>query len=120
GKSAILGRRVELSAQHALGTTFPIELTVTRVVGSAPPVFTAVIRDLTAQQKAEEERAQLGRRYQLLLDSTAEAIYGLDSEGRCTFANPAAQALFGYSQTQLLGQRMHDLMHHSYGDGSPF
>lgn len=56
----------------------------------------------------------------LLLESTAEGIFGMDDEGRCVFCNPAAARLLGYAgPEQLLGRNMHPTMHHSRADGSP-
>jgi len=60
-------------------------------------------------------------RIALLLESTAEAIYGLDRDGLCTFVNPACLRLLGYEQIDdLLGKSMHALSHHSRPDGSPY
>ena len=57
----------------------------------------------------------------LLLDSTAEAIYGIDVKGRCTFCNPASVRVLGYdSPADLLGKQMHSLMHHTRADGTPY
>ncbi len=54
-----------------------------------------------------------------LLDSTAEGIYQLDMNGRCVFTNAAGVRLLGYdSPDELIGQRMHDLIHHTRRDGS--
>ena len=56
-----------------------------------------------------------------LLDSTAEAIYAVDREGRITLANPAAANSLGYGRSEeLLGRPAHDLFHHSYPDGRPY
>ena len=55
-----------------------------------------------------------------VLDSTAEAIYGIDLHGDCTFCNKALLLATGYgSQEEVLGQNMHRLLHHSKVDGSP-
>jgi PAS domain S-box-containing protein len=76
-----------------------------------------ICRVLRAEQALREREAQL----QLLLDSTAEAIYGLDVEGRCTFSNRACLRMLGYQKPEdLLGRRMHDLIHHSHPNGSPY
>jgi PAS domain S-box-containing protein len=57
----------------------------------------------------------------LLLDSTAEAIYGIDDRGYCTFCNPACVQMLGFdSDRELLGRHMHDLIHHSRPDGTPY
>lgn len=75
------------------------------------------------EDKVEERTAQLAEsreRLQLLLDSTAEGVYGIDIDGRCTFCNASALRLLGYAhQDQLIGQSMHNLVHHSHKDGSP-
>ncbi len=58
---------------------------------------------------------------QLLLDSTQEGIYGTDHDGRCTLANKACARMLGYdSPDELLGQSMHELMHHTRPDGRPY
>lgn len=57
----------------------------------------------------------------LLLDSTAEGIYGTDLEGCCTFANAAAARLLGYAGPgELRGRNIHALIHHSREDGTPY
>lgn len=49
----------------------------------------------------------------LLLNSTAEGIYGTDTSGICTFVNKAALELLKYkNKEQLIGKNMHDLLHH--------
>ncbi|MGD8641392.1 MAG: PAS domain S-box protein [Gammaproteobacteria bacterium] len=57
----------------------------------------------------------------LLLNSTAEAIFGVDMDGNCSFANPACVRILGYgSAGELLGKNMHQLIHHTRADGSPY
>ena len=69
-----------------------------------------------AQAAADDQTARL----QLLLDSTAEGIYGVDLRGRCTFCNPTAFRMLGYGRAEdLLGREMHALIHHSHPDGRP-
>ncbi len=76
--------------------------------------------DITDLKKTEQSLQDSEEKYLLLLNSTAEAIYGLDSEGDCTFCNPACLRLLGYGTPKdLLGKKMHDLMHHTRADGTP-
>ena len=57
----------------------------------------------------------------LLLDSTAEAIYGVDLKGNCTFCNPACARMLGFPDTHvLLGQHMHKVAHHHRPGGTPY
>jgi PAS domain S-box-containing protein len=66
------------------------------------------------------ERAQLADHLRLLLESTAEGIFGVDLEGRCTFINRAGAAMFGYTPEAVVGQSAHALIHHSHADRSPY
>jgi PAS domain S-box-containing protein len=57
----------------------------------------------------------------LLLNSTGEGIYGTDLDGTCIFANPACVRILGFeSDADLLGTNMHELVHHTRGDGSRY
>ena len=57
----------------------------------------------------------------LLLDSTAEAIYGMDTNGLCSFVNKACLNILGYENAnELIGQNMHQLIHYQYADGSHY
>lgn len=69
----------------------------------------------------DETRAALQKtedRVRLLLESTGEGIYGLGPDGTCTFVNPSALRMLGYSrESDLIGRHVHDLGHHSFKDG---
>ena len=77
--------------------------------------------DITERKLLECELKKGREVLRQILDSTAEAIYGIDLNGRCTFCNRACLEMLGYdSQEDLLGRDMHDDIHHSLADGSPF
>jgi len=79
------------------------------------------VEDITERRRAEEAIRASEDRVRLLLDSTAEAIYGIDLNGNCTFANPACLRLLGYNDAQaVIGRNMHDLIHHTRADGRPY
>ncbi|HSH60737.1 MAG TPA: response regulator [Acidimicrobiales bacterium] len=70
--------------------------------------------------RASAALRQREERSRLILESSGEGIYGIDLGGRCTFVNPAAAQALGYAAEELLGQNMHQLVHHSRADGSPY
>jgi PAS domain S-box-containing protein len=81
----------------------------------------AVGMDITEQKLAAEALRESESKLRLLLDSTAEAIYGIDLEHRCTFCNTACLRALGYHDSNaLLGKNMHQLIHHSNHDGTLF
>ncbi len=57
---------------------------------------------------------------QLILDAAGDGICGLNRDGIVTFANPAAAALTGYAIDELVGRNLHETVHHSRADGSPY
>ncbi len=79
-----------------------------------------VISDISARKREEEERKLLSEERELLLESAAEGIYGIDREGRTTFLNRAAVDILGYTSDELLGRPIHELIHHHRGDGEPY
>ena len=73
------------------------------------------------RDRIEQAVASKESEIRLLLDSTAEAIFGVDMDHRCTFVNRACLELLGYdSADDLQGQPIHNLIHHSYDDGRPY
>jgi PAS domain S-box-containing protein len=69
---------------------------------------------------AVKEKLLLAEHLELLMASTDQGIYGIDRWGRCTFVNPSAAQMLGYRPDELLGKRMHQLVHHTRSDGSPY
>jgi len=73
-------------------------------------------RDVAINALRESENS-----FRLLLNSTADAIYGIDTNGNGTFCNPACLKILDYaSDTDLLGKNMHNLIHHHRLDGSEY
>ncbi|HXF93673.1 MAG TPA: PAS domain S-box protein, partial [Nitrospiraceae bacterium] len=101
---------------HVIG-----ELTlVPHVAGGRVVGHVGIIRDITERKRAEEDRQKLAKDKLLLLESTGEGIYGIDLQGRCTFINKAGAKMLGYQPEELLGQNMHEQIHHQRHDRSPY
>ncbi|MET0106197.1 MAG: PAS domain S-box protein [Sedimenticola sp.] len=87
------------------------------------PLFQEVAEDLSygiITLRTHAEREQLRRQNEYILNAAGEGLYGMDSDGRTTFVNPAAVRMFGWEEGELLGEYIHDLVHHSHEDGSPY
>ncbi len=71
------------------------------------------------RQSAEALRKESEQQVRDLLDSTVEAIFGLDVRGVCTFANPSCVRMLGYhNASELIGHDMHELVHFHRPDGT--
>lgn len=76
--------------------------------------------DITDLKQAISTLTASEEQVRLLLNSTAEAIYGIDGEGNCTFANSSCLSMLGMTDAeQVIGRNMHQLIHYQYPDGSP-
>ncbi|MCU0842349.1 MAG: EAL domain-containing protein [Thiobacillaceae bacterium] len=73
------------------------------------------------RQAAEAALREGEARFRLLLDTSPDAILGVDTEGLCTFVNPAALRMLGYARAEeLVGRGLHALIHHTHPDGRPY
>ena len=78
----------------------------------------AAINDDLQRASISAENAR--ERFEQLLQSTDEAIFGMDADGLFTFINASGTRLIGYERNDLLGKNVHDVLHHHHADGSPY
>ena len=71
-----------------------------------------------AQEAGERLRRQL-EFTRAITASLGEGVYAVDREGRLTFLNPAATQLLGWTEAELLGKNMHDIVHVQRADSTP-
>jgi PAS domain S-box-containing protein len=103
------------------GSEFPAEIGLSPMLTVSGLLICATARDCTQRLQIEDALHASEEQIRLVLDSTVEAIYGLDLQGNCTFSNRACVETLGYNSAEdLLGQNMHDLIHHTRLDGSPY
>ncbi|MGE5133794.1 MAG: ATP-binding protein [Gemmatimonadota bacterium] len=57
---------------------------------------------------------------QTLLASTDEGIYVIGPDARATLVNDAAVRQLGYARDDLVGRELHEIIHHSRADGTPY
>jgi diguanylate cyclase (GGDEF)-like protein/PAS domain S-box-containing protein len=74
-------------------------------------VVRRAVRYAVERKRGEAEVARLSRQNELILNSAAEGICGLDASGRISFANPAAARMLGWRVADLIGMAMHDVAH---------
>jgi len=63
-------------------------------------------------QVRTQEVQKLKLRYESILNSAGEGIYGLDAQGRTTFVNPAAAKITGWKVEELVGKLENEVFHH--------
>ncbi len=126
--------------QHRDGHTVELEISSSRVGEAESQNLLLLLRDrrqlrtlrerhdanhyhrggLLEWRRVEELFKDMERENQLILHAVGEGIYGVDAEGRTTFANPAAERMLGWRIDELMGRVIHRVVHHSHEDGSIF
>jgi PAS domain S-box-containing protein len=76
--------------------------------------------DVTEQFEAEGALHLATRQRELILESVDDGIYGIDLDGKLTFINEAGARALGYTREELLGRDVHEVIHHSHADGTPY
>jgi PAS domain S-box-containing protein len=77
--------------------------------------------DITERKEMELDLIKSREHSLMLLNSTAEGIFGLDIHGICTFGNPAAANLLGYQHpSEMVGQLLHERHHHCFPHGTDY
>ncbi|MFG3254130.1 PAS domain-containing protein [Streptomyces sp. NPDC048172] len=129
-------------ARRTDGTEFPVEVTSANLEDGRTPYASAfeaafadhggssggytgdellmlVVRDLTGTLDTEAELGRQQRQTEMILRAASEGVVGVDAEGRVVLVNPAAAQILGYRASDLGGQQLHPLVHHSRPDGTP-
>ena len=100
GEGPVLDRRIELPALRADGTEFPSEVAIVALHTGGKSIFTAYLRDISEQKRAESEQEALRERERAALLAAQEAIRLRDdflAVASHDLKNPLA-ALYGTAQ----------------------
>jgi hypothetical protein len=99
-------RGYELGAVDYIFKPFHAEILRSKV-----NVFVELFRRREAVKRQAHELARLIKQNQLILDSAADGLVGLDLQGAITFVNPASERMMGRRAQDAIGQDLHSLVH---------
>ena len=71
---------------------------------------------LNKRLKMAKQRLEL--QHELILNSVADGIYGVDRSGNSTFVNQAMEEITGWQAEEIIGHNQHEILHHTRADGS--
>ncbi|HEX2716789.1 MAG TPA: GAF domain-containing protein, partial [Gemmatimonadaceae bacterium] len=60
------------------------------------------------------------RQLEAVMRNATLALFVMDERQHCTYMNPAAERLTGYALDEVRGKPLHDVVHHTRPDGSPY
>jgi diguanylate cyclase (GGDEF)-like protein/PAS domain S-box-containing protein len=80
-----------------------------------------ISRALAAQAESQRDAARGAETMRRILDSAAQPTVALNMAGNVTMANRAAAEALGFGDgAELVGLELHDVMHHTKRDGTPY
>jgi len=100
GQGPLLGKLIEIAALRRDGTEILVALAINATEIDGSPIFTAYLRDITEQKRAEEAN----RRLAAIIESSGDAIMSVDLDERITSWNKEAERLFGYTAAEIIGK----------------
>jgi PAS domain S-box-containing protein len=72
------------------------------------------------RHQAEQALLHQSQLTKTMTENAASALFMMDTAGRCTFMNPAGAQMTGFTFAELRGQILHDQIHHTRPDGTPY
>lgn len=90
---------------------YNVEIRLQLAAEEFPPVFIAIILDITARKQAEAALQESEQRYHALAKAAPVGIFRTDMEGHCVYVNECWQGMAGMGQAQALGEGWADALH---------
>ena len=117
GDTKIIGSTVEIFGLHKDGTEFPIELSLSTWTAGEARYFSGIIRDITERVEMARQIEHSQHRLEAILSSANDAIVSIDHEGEVLLWNTHAEALFGYTEEEMLGEQLTAVIPERFREG---
>ena len=114
GQAKIIGIGREVIGLRKDGFTFPMDLAVSDFRLRNEQFFTGIVRDITERKRAEAELRETEERMRSVINHVVDGIISIDDHGTVTTFNPAAERIFGYVASEVVGQNVKLLMPEPY------
>jgi len=98
-RTRTMGAGLELYGLRKGGTEFPVEISLSPIHTEEGEMVMSAIRDITDRKRADQK-------FKDLLEAAPDAMVIVDRDGSIVLVNSQAVKLFGWSRTELLGQKI--------------
>ncbi len=94
---------LEIRLRRKSGQVFPALIFITPLALHDTPCLLTMMMDITERKQVEEQLRETRDALQTIINSSPLAILTLNAEDLITMWNPAAEAMFGWPEKQILG-----------------
>jgi PAS domain S-box-containing protein len=94
-----MGAGLDLYARRHDGSEFPVDISLAPIGDKDNPLVVAAVRDITERKAAQSAQAQLAA----IVRSSTDAIFSMTPSGVMTSWTQAAEEMFGYAHTDVIG-----------------
>jgi two-component system CheB/CheR fusion protein len=103
------------------GMTFILRLRPYRTIHNVIDGVVLTFLDITTREAGDAALRETQDYLRLLIDSVADAVYCVNTEGETTLCNAAFLKMLGFAdQHEVIGVKLHSIIHHSRADGSAY
>jgi two-component system, LuxR family, sensor kinase FixL len=113
-QATIIGTGREVMGRRRDGSVFPLHLSVGEMTIGGEQKFTGMLHDLSRRVQLENQLRASEGRWRAIVESAVDGIIVIDSHGRVESFNPAAERLFGYAESEVIGNNVDMLMPSPY------
>lgn len=77
-------------------------------------------QDVSEQRRVAEQLRESQRQLETIALNATLALFIMNEQQQCVYMNPAAEELTGYTLDECRGRTLHDVLHHTRPDGTPY
>lgn len=107
--TGVMGEEFAIETLHQGAADYVLKSHLSKL----PPAVNRALQEAEerrARRRVEQALAESEERFRKIAESALDGLVILDREGRVTFINDAAEAILGYSASELAGRTLHELV----------
>lgn len=114
GDARVIGKGREVTGMRKDLSTFPMDLAVGEARMGGRRIFAGIVRDISERKRTEGRLRESEARTRAILDAAVDGVVTIDEKGIIQSANPAAERIFGWRASEIVGRNVSMLMPEPY------